>query len=344
MTIGIKDIAQRAGVSLATVSLVLNNKPGVGKETRKRVQEIVEELGYRSNTGGKVPFRQPGTIRFVVFHKHGKVVTDTPFFSPLIAAIDAESKKGGFRLVISYLTQEEFERELRLIKEEQMLSGIILLATEMEREDLQSFMGLSVPLVVVDSYFERLSLNHVVINNQEGVQRAVHHLAESGHRSLGYCASSVTINNFADRARALQQTAAELEMQMKPEHRFALEPTLEGSYRDMCTCLDEMDRADLPTALFADNDLIALGAMRALKERGIAIPQQISIIGFDDLPYCGVAEPPLTTIRVFNESLGSFAVQRLKEMIDYGAEPPITIQVSTQLTVRGSVDAPPTNG
>lgn len=335
MAVGIKDIAKRANVSIATVSLVLNNKAGVSAETRRRVLSIIEELGYKSHAPVKPALTKRGTIRFIVFNSHGEVVSDTPFFSSLIGAIDSESKKGGYRLVISYISKDDIDHELRLIKGEQLLAGLIILATEMDEEQLEHLIQLDIPIVVLDSYFEMKPLNQVVINNYEGVSKAVHHLYKKGHRRIGYCGSSITINNFIERSQAFFQAASRLNILVPQEHVFRVRPTIEGAYTDMLSHLSASE--DLPTALFADNDLIALGVLKALKEKGYSIPGDVSIVGFDDLPYCSVAEPPLTTVKVYNQSMGKIAVQRLKALIEEGMEEFVKIEVGTTLQERDSV-------
>jgi LacI family transcriptional regulator len=335
MSIGIKDIARRANVSMATVSLVLNNKAGVSPETRRRVLSIIDEMGYKPNLPSRQTPTRRGTIRFIVFNSHGQVVADTPFFASLTGAIDAESKKDGFRLVISHISERDIEAELRLIREEQTLEGFILLATEMNEGHLQHFLELDTPFVVLDSYFEMKPLNQVVINNCEGVCKAIHHLYEKGHRQIGYCGSSVMINNFLERNQAFIQATRQLKIPVQERHIFRVQPTIDGAYQDMLVRLS--DSSDLPTALFADNDLIAMGVMKALKDKGISIPGDVSLIGFDDLPFCEVTDPPLTTIRVFNRSMGKLAVKRLKSLIEEGTEEFVKIEVGTALIQRDSV-------
>jgi LacI family transcriptional regulator len=335
MSIGIKDIARRANVSIATVSLVLNNKAGVSPETRRRVLSIIDEMGYKPNLSTRQAPTRRGTIRFIVFNFHGQVVADTPFFASLTGAIDAESKKDGFRLVISHISERDIEAELRLIREEQTLKGFILLATEMNEGHLQHFLELDIPFVVLDSYFEMKPLNQVVINNCEGVSKAIHHLYEKGHRQIGYCGSSVMINNFLERSQAFYQTMRQLNVPVQERHIFRVQPTIDGAYQDMLARLS--DSLDLPTALFADNDLIAMGVLKALKDKGVSVPGDVSLIGFDDLPYCEVTDPPLTTIRVFNRSMGKLAVKRLKSLIEEGTEEFVKIEVGTALIQRDSV-------
>lgn len=336
MAIRIKEIAEKANVSTATVSLVLNNKPGVGDITRNRILNLIDEMGYKTNILSKPALRDKGVIRLIIYKKHGYVVSDTPFFSVLIEAIETESKKDGYQLMITYLNNSENElaEMIHLLKAD-LQSGIILLATEMNFNDITLFKNLNMPLVVLDSYFTGLRCNTVIINNVEGAYEAVTHLLQNGHKQIGYLKGAVAINNFKEREEGFYKAMSDAGLEINKSQIFSLESTMEGAYRDMCVFLE--DKPIESTAFFADNDIIALGAMKALKENGYKIPEQVSIIGFDDLTYCRMAEPPLSTIRVYNDNMGKRAIQLLKQEFELKGSEWIKIQVGTRLMERESV-------
>jgi DNA-binding LacI/PurR family transcriptional regulator len=336
MAIRIKEIAEKANVSTATVSLVLNNKSGVGDATRSRILQIIDEMGYKTNILSKPALRDKGVIRLIIYKKHGYVVADTPFFSVLIEAIETESKKDGYQLMITYLNNNEHEltEMIQLLKTD-LNSGIILLATEMNNNDVALFKKLNMPLVVLDSYFSGLRISTVIINNVEGAYEAVNHLLMNGHKQIGYLKSAVGINNFIEREEGFNKAMSDRGLVINPSQIFSLESTMEGAYRDMSLILKNEPIAS--TAFFADNDLIALGAMKALKENGYKIPEQISIIGFDDLMYCRMSDPPLSTVRVYNDSMGKSAIQLLKQQLELKSSEWIKIQVGTRLMERESV-------
>lgn len=336
MALKIKDIADMLNISPATVSLVLNNRPGISEETRQKVLKLVEQMGYNTNLLSKPALKHNKNIRFIVYKKHGLVVSDTPFFSELMEGIDQEARNDGYNLIISYVNEAENNKmEVLRIIEENPMDGILLLATEMQREDLQPFIRLNQPMVLLDSYFPSEKLDTVVIGNSQGAYDAVKHLVLKGHREIGYLHSANRINNFDERESGFLKAVEEHGLKLNKRNILMLDSTLDGAYRDMSKLL----RADikLPTAFFADNDIIAFGAVKALKEKGVKLPDDISVIGFDDMPFCQIAEPPLTTMKVFKNRMGRLAVKRLIDRIEENFEETVKIEVMTDLVERRSV-------
>lgn len=335
MPLRIKDIADELHISPSTVSLVLNNKPGISEETRQKVLAFVEKMGYNTNLLSKPALKNTRNIRFVIYKKHGKVVSDTPFFSALIEGIDQEAREEGYNLLISYLNEKDNKMDVLRILEETAPDGILLLATEMTAADVEPFEQLALPVVLLDSFFEGIWQDTIVINNRQGAYEAVKYLAESGHREIGYLHSSVWINNFDERKDGFLKALHDFEIKLNKRHLLEVEPTLEGAYNDVCNILAAAP--PLPTAFFADNDIIACSAIKAFRENGISIPQDVSLIGFDDMPFCEMIEPPLTTLRVFKQRMGRIAVRRLIEKIEKSPEEVIKVEVNNELVERKSV-------
>lgn len=335
MALKLKDVADRLNISTATVSLVLNNKPGVSEETRQRVLKLIQELGYDTNILSKPALKNNKNIRFVIYKKHGKVVSDTPFFSTLMEGIEQEARKDGYNLVITYVTESENKQEVLRIIEENPLEGMIILATEMLPEDLQPFTRLGIQLVILDRYFKGESLDTVMINNTEGAYEATKHLIDMGHSEIGYLHSTVRIKNFEERKEGYSQALKDYAIKENKKYMFNLGSTLEDAYVDMSNILkSDQER---PTAFFADNDIIAFGAIKAIKEYGLKIPEDISIIGFDDMPFCEIIEPALTTVKVYKQRMGMLAVKRLLEKLEGNAPEFIKLEIGTELVVRKSV-------
>lgn len=328
-----QDIARLAGVSPGTVSNALNNRKGVGKETKERILKIAEELGYDRNTEKE----ESKVIRFIIFKKHGYVVSDTPFFSALIEGIERECRSLGFELLVSHIIYGEHNHEeiQEIIKQEQV-AGVLLLATEMDESDLVSFRNLSVPVLLLDSYFIDEPFDQVLINNLKGARQVVKYLVESGHSQIGCLGSSKLIKNFEYRYEGYESALRDSGISVNKDYNLFLEPTLEGAYRDMKAILDS-NEVKLPTAYFAFNDIIALGAMRAMKESNIKVPEQVSVIGFDDIPFSEISSPRLTTVRVFKQHLGRTAVKRLLQKINEDDKLRLKIEVDTELIERESV-------
>jgi len=335
MKITLKNVADLAGVSPTTVSLVLNNKPGVGEKTRAKILRIIEEMGYSNKYQAKPALQKEGNIKFIVYKKHGKVVSDTPFFSALIEGIVEGARIGSYKLNITYMNEGENNNDILHNLYQFPPDGIILLATEMESNDLHQFVNLKIPFVILDSNFKEKNFDTVIINNREGTYAAIKYLIDMGHKQIGYLHSSVWINNFSERKEGYLKALSDHNLKYNKSYLFMLESTTDGAYRDMSNLIQNI--SSLPSALFADNDIIAAGAIKALKEKGFLIPEDISIIGFDDMPLCEMLEPPLSTVKVFKKRMGMITVRRLLEMIKYQPPESLKIEVGTEVVKRGSV-------
>lgn len=333
----LKDVAARAGVSVATVSLVLNNKPGVGEETRENVMRAVQELGYtRTRSRSSVPSRQKECcVQFVLYKKHGQVVADTPFFAELLEGVETQARRHGMKLLITYLYEQQgIEEQLQRIMDAGC-NGMILLATEMEEQDLQAFQDCGIPLIVVDNTMNDIDVDTVLMNNVQGARDAVLHLAAQGLTRIGHLRSNVVISNFTERCigymQALQETGL---TEASAPYTFDVGSTAESAYQDMKALL--ASGRELPQGFYADNDVVALGAMRALLEAGKRIPEDVALIGFDDVPMCELSVPTLSSMRVDKSYIGRAAVDCLAHRIEDPGHPAVRVVVRTTLMARGS--------
>jgi len=329
-----QDIAKLAGVSPGTVSNALNDRKGVGKETKLKIIKIAEDLGYFHNRKKN----EEKVIRLILFKKHGYVVSsDTQFFSALIEACENECRQRGYELLISQVIHGEHDKEdVFKIIDQNKIDGILLLATEMNENDFANFENIDIPIVVLDSYFRTKSYDYILINNVSGSYGATKYFIDNGHTRIGFLGSSKNINNFEYRYRGFIKAINDFKLSFREENKILVEPTLDGAYRDMKNFLLHY-KGDLPTALFALNDIIALGAIKAMQEQGIKIPEQVSIIGFDDIPFSSLSNPNMTTIKVYTNEMGRLAVKRLIEKIENEDEVSLKIEIDTKLIERNSV-------
>lgn len=327
----IKDIAAAADVSPATVSNALNNRKGVSDKIRRQVFKVAKDLGYAKESSA-----DRRSIRFVIYKRHGFVVSDTPFFSSLVEGIGKQCRVQGYELLVSHvnINDEDYEETIDSINSDNS-SGIILLATEMTEEDIELFHEFRVPIVLLDSYLKSNAMDSVLINNTDAAYKATKYLIENRHREIGYLHSSIPINNFHFRKQGYLDAINEKGLKIDDRYQISLEPTAEGAYKDMKASLENKDQV-LPSAFFADNDIIAYGAMKALLEKGVKIPEDISIVGFDDMPFCEMTQPRLTTIKVFKQEMGSIAVKRLVEKIEGKDSVIQKIEIGTELVIRDS--------
>ena len=329
-----KDLAQLLGLSPSTVSMVLNNNPGISDSTRKLVLDKMVELSSISPAYGYKP-QAIDFIYFVIFKKHGKVVGDTPFFSQLIEGIEQSCKSNGYNLQIAYFNEgSDLSTSLPLIHSKEC-KGLLLLATEMSLADASAFASLGCPTVLLDSAFNEIALDTIVINNKQAAGCATKELIKNGHTNIGYLHSAFHINNFSERKDGYHRELRRNGLSIPVEHEYKLTPTVDGAYSEMREILNHAP--EMPTAFFADNDIIALSAMRALKEKGYKIPEDISIIGIDDIPMCELTDPPLTTMHVPKHQMGVQAVKRLLEKINSNSREVLTIEIFTFLVERQSI-------
>lgn len=335
MGITAKELAKKLNLSAAAVSMALNNKPGVSTATRQLVLEAAEKHHYDFT---KIQDKQTvsGSLYFVIYKKHGTVVADTPFFSQLSEGISMGCKERKHKLKISYIYEDEdtIQKQIEDIQYSDC-SGIILLGTEMVAEDLRPFLNLPVPLVLLDSYFETLACDCVLINNVQGAYLATRHLIEKCKKQPGYLRSSYSISNFAERSSGFYKAIRASGMSSSKSIVHDLTPSVEGACADMLELID--NKEELAPCYFADNDLIAVGVIKALKKRGFRVPEDVAVVGFDNMPISTVVEPTLTTVNVPKQYLGQVAVERLISLLNTPGQPPVKTEISTSLLKRRSV-------
>lgn len=334
MGITAKELAAKLNISAAAVSLALNNRPGVSTKTRQRIWDAAEKYGYDfSRLSDRT--KPDGAVYFVIYKKHGTVVTDTPFFSEVSEGISQYCKKEQYKIKISYIYEDEstLQKQIQEIQYSDCC-GIILLGTEMTAEDIRPFLELPIPVVLLDAYFETVSCNCVLINNVQGAYLAASHLIRHCKKQPGYLRSSYQISNFAERASGFYNALRAAGMSASRSIVHRLTPSMEGAFADMLEIIESGE--PLASCYFADNDLIAIGAMKALKKCGYRIPEDISIVGFDNMPVSSIVEPPLTTVHVPKQYMGEAAAARLLSLLKDPGQPPVKTEIMTRLISRST--------
>ncbi len=336
MKINIKKLSELSGFSPATVSNALSGKRGVSPETSEKIIRIARDTGYLS-AGREREFMKK--IRVVTYRDSGAVFADSPFFSELLESVENESRKEGYEINIInlYRRQADYASRLREILSD-ITSGILLVGTELVEETARPFAQSEAPLVLLDAWFDRLPFDAVLMNNEESVIEAVRHLIDKGHTKIGYLRGTVRISNFKCRERGWRKALADCGLVPDEAFVFDVEPSIPGANEGVLRAIDE--GREMPTAFFADNDMIALGAMHAFQARGWQIPRDISIVGFDDITFSEVFTPGLTTVRVMKKELGQIAVRRLLEKLHSPLPIHARTQVINSLILRGSVGKP----
>ena len=312
MKISIRKISEITGFSPATVSNALNHKRGVNKETAEQILKTAEELGY--HTGEKIR-----RIRFVIFRRNGLIIDDSPFHPAVIEGVERQAKLLGLETLFCHVDVNDtgYDMQIREILSDEE-SAVVLLGTEMMEEDFEPYTHAKNKIILLDGWSDRHFFDSVLISNTDSAAKAVEYLVERGHREIGY-------------RRVMDAHGFPVRQEFIP----TVGTRVETAYEGMKKYLEGAEA--LPSAFFVDNDTIAIGAMQALKECGYDIPGDVSIIGFDNISYGAVSDPPLTTINVYKHEMGATAVRELLYSIENQSAIKTKIQVCTDFVERGSV-------
>ena len=337
MNIKIKDIAELANVSPATVSLALNNKPGISKATRQKILEIAQSLRDERDKQHLFTQTSRGAIRFLKIVKHGQILNrdHEVFISRYIDALEQEARQNGYNLEINTFNTSNIHEAIAHIKDAE-INGLIVLGTELENKDLEPFESVDIPISFIDTRFNFKQFDFVDMDNIQAASQIVQHFIDHKHREIGFIGSSDSARNFELRHIGFQEALKYFELSNESAYTFFVSSTFDGAYHDMLQILKK--GVKLPTALFCVNDLIAYGCIKALKEMNVKVPDDVSIIGFDDLPMSVMMAPPLTTMKVSQREIGQMAIQLLLGRIhgEFRA-PTIKISIGGRLICRKSV-------
>lgn len=329
MKASIRTISKITGFSPATVSNALNRKKGVNKQTSEEIFKVANEIGYANET-------KISRIKLVIYKRNGSIIDNSPFFTNLLEGVETECRSLGYEMMVCNLDRRSDSYEQRLAELlNDKTTAIIMLGTEALDEDFVRFKDAKCPLVLLDSWCTSMEFNGILINNADSAKNAVDYLIQKGHREIGYLKGKFRIKAFTARASGYSRALYKHGISMNEQYIVPLSTTMDGAYKDMISYLNQ--KPLLPTAFFADNDMIALGVMKALIEKGYRIPEDISLIGFDDLTSCEISTPRLTTIRVFKQEMGQLAVRRLHDVIRDGNGIKSKIQICTEFIERDSV-------
>lgn len=336
MSITAKELAKILGLSEAAVSMALNGKPGVSTKTRHRVLETAQNYSY-DFTKLKKTSKITGTINYIIYRKYGAVlkVQNTAFFDVLTTAIEEHCKSNGYRLVTTNIFDgPDVDKQLKRALTSDCV-GILLQGTEMQKEDFFPFSYISLPIVVIDTFVDSTKMDCVLMNNIDGAYKATRFLIKKRQAQPGYLRSAYSMYNFEARADGFYKAIRDSGMSPSTSIVHNLSPSLEGAYADMSEILKNGE--DIASCYFADNDLIAAGAMKAFKDFGYEIPKDVGFVGFDNISMCTYIEPNLTTVNIPIRYMAETAVKRLVSIIKDDHYRPIKIEVNTNLIRRQSV-------
>lgn len=326
----IQDVAKRAGVSIATVSRVLNGTAPVSAEVATRVHAAIQALEYR-------PSRAARTLRANRSATIGLLISDiqNPFFTALVRAIEDVAQRNGHSLILCN-SDEDPQKERRYIEVlcAEQIAGAIIVPTQERSRSLQLFHEQGIPVIAVDRRVNDQDTDVVLVNNTRGAYEATTHLLDNGYRRIGLISGPVGTTTGRERRDGYRLALSEA--------GIPLDPALErfGNFKEEAGHLltaDLLDQPEMPDALFVGNNLMTLGALEAINVRGLRIPEDIALAGFDDMPWAALSRLSLTAVRQPIYELGSTAALRLFQRLTHpGAFTRQEFVLAPTLITRGS--------
>jgi len=309
LTIG--QVAQEAAVSTQTVSRVLNDRPDVAPETRQRVQDVIARLGY-----------QPSAIARSLVNKRtrtlGLITADFSdfFFTQVIAGAEVEARKHGYYFMLGSTERnpQDESQYIRLLTE-RYVEGILFSRPSTEPDDraLLNLLRDNIPVVTTAYHIPGVALTVVDIDNIDGGRQATACLVENGHRQIAMVSGPASWKSVGDRATGYRQALETAGIAYDPRLVVEGDWSYESGYRAMQELLQ---RGDTFTGVFAQNDQMAIGGIRTLREAGRRVPEDVAIVGYDDIPVAAYSDPPLTTIRQPMREVGAVATRLLIQIIE----------------------------
>ncbi|MEV1080179.1 LacI family DNA-binding transcriptional regulator [Streptomyces sp. NPDC050211] len=306
-SVGIKDVARAAGVSVGTVSNVINRPDSVATETRARVLSAIDRLGYvRSESARQL---RAGRSRIM-----GLLVLDmgNPFFVDVARGAERAARQAGLGVMVCNSAQSAGEEADYLsLFAEQRVRGVLLTPTDASGRNIDAFRRHGIPFVLVDRVAEGTTECSVSVDDVAGGALAVRHLVDAGHRSIAYVSGPPGLNQVRDRRTGALNALTEAGLGPGALRELPTERLDVAAGRDAGARL--LGLADRPTAVFCANDLLALGVLQAMFAAGVSVPDDLAIVGYDDIEFAAAAAVPLTSVRQPAVTMGALAAELLLE-------------------------------
>src|SRR5215467_13996834 len=305
-TVNLKEIAKRAGVSTATVSRAINRVPTVDPRLARRIWKIVDELGY-------YPDKQARALVSGQSGIFGLIVSDltNPFFPEVVQAFDERAARHSYETMLSSAAREPTEMEAavrRMI--ERRVDGIAILNFGIDESLVENLRFHDVPLVLVDTSSPLPGFTNIRIDYQYGIRQAVQHLAALRHCRIAFVTGPPRLKSATVRRRAFQESMQEIGLQVPPELIALGDHTIEGGMQALRTLAALPIR---PTAVLCSNDMTAIGVLRQAADSRISVPNELSVVGFDDIRLAQFTTPPLTTVQISQVEMATLAFEALFE-------------------------------
>jgi LacI family transcriptional regulator len=328
----IRDVAQLAGVSITTVSHVLNGTRPVSADGMARVLQAVQELGYQPNAVAR-------SLRMSETRMFGMIVPDNsnPYFAEVARSIEDAAFELGYSVILCNSDEDPAKEQAYLnLLIEKRVDGIAFVATGASENTLEPAHARGLPVVVVDREIEGSPWSSVLVHNSRGAREAVDHLARLGHRRIGCISGPRNLGPSSERVRGYREALRRNGLPVEPKSIVEGDFHAEGGYRTMNALLEREPKL---TAVFACNDMMAVGALRAMREHGRSVPDDIALVGFDDIALASYTQPALTTIAQPYQELGRRVAQLLAKGERGDPAEQERIRLEPRLVVRESCGA-----
>ncbi len=331
----IRDVARMAGVSTATVSHVVNNSRFVSDETKRKVLAAIERCGYTPNAHAR-------NLATKQNHTFGLILSDisNPFFPELVKSIQERAIELGYDISMAN-TNYDSERALGSVQRmlEQRVSGVAVMTSEMDDLLTRRLAEREVAVVFLDVGKVGLYVSNIVVNYERGIRAGVEHLLGLGHRRIAYISGPLRLKSAQRRHLAFTR------MMKKYESTLHTQPWIyEGDFKaagGQRAVVEMLQITPRPTAIVAANDLMAMGALGELKKAGLHVPGDISVVGFDDILFAALTDPPLTTVVLPREEIGRASVDALLNTIKDNSRMGREYKITPRLVVRESTGPVP---
>lgn len=334
----IYDIAKKSGFSVTTVSKALNDYKDVSPKTKEKILTIAEELGFRPNSVARSLTMKKSWIIGVFFTDHVNSGFKHPFFVDVIESFKKVVGKKGYDLL--FFANQMGEKDISYVDhcKDRNVDGVIILGLDRKDPFLPELIHSGIPCVSVDLDIVGKNAGYICSDNSKGAEVAVKHLYELGHKNIAHISGRMETLAGQQRYIGFQKALEKLKIPFRKDYVVDGDYTTEGGYRAMKQLIE---LPDPPTAVFCAGDLMAIGAMKLLRDKGLSVPSDVSIIGFDDIDLAEFVTPPLTTIRQNKQELGRKAADALLSLIEESQAFSPIITVPVELVIRGSCGKPP---
>ena len=325
----IKEVADRASVSTATVSRTLNGSSLVKPRTADKVWRVIRELGYYPSTQARALVS--GRSRML-----GLIISDivNPFFPELVKSFEFAATHRGYEVIVAN-TDYSPERMTTCVRRmiERQVDGVAIITSEIERHLIVELSRRKLPIVFLDVGKLKPLISNISVDYAKGIREAAQHIVSLGHKRIGFISGPDTLQSARTRRSAFLKCISDCGI--KDQQRIVVEGNhkVDGGDTAMAQMLS---MSEPPTAVLASNDLTAIGALRAITRTGLRIPDDISLVGFDDIELCQCTQPPLTTVRLSRAELGQKAFDALYRHLEGECAGGEEIKVSTKLVLRQS--------